>query len=117
MENINIADAKSSFSALVSRTAAGERFIIRRRGRAVAALINPVELERLERNAQLSYRLALALGQDAQLLEKVERREVHPAMAAFGLWQDDELDALTDEIYAERKQTGQRPAVNYENLG
>ena len=44
MVNINIAEAKSSFSELVSRTAAGERFVIRRRGRAVAALVNPAEL-------------------------------------------------------------------------
>jgi len=117
MEDINIAEAKSSFSTLVSRTSAGERFVIRRRGRAVAALINPAELERLERNAQISHRLALALGQDTQLLERITNREIHPAMAAFGLWRDDEMDALTNENYAEREGAGRRPAVDYENPG
>jgi prevent-host-death family protein len=109
MVNINIAEAKSSFSELVSRTAAGERFIIRRRGRAVAALVNPAELERLERSANMAYHLALALGQNEALLEKVKRREAHPAMAAFGLWNNDEFKNLTNEIYAERESTTSRP--------
>lgn len=111
MVTINIAEAKSSFSELVSRTAAGERFVIRRRGRPVAALINPAELERLERGANMAFRLALALGQDAALLAKVERGEVHPLMAAFGLWDADEFASLADEIYAEREKPPSRPAV------
>jgi len=111
MTDISIAEAKSSFSELVSRTAAGERFLIRRRGRVVAALVNPDELERLERNANMAFRLALALGQDSVLLEKVKRGEVHPAMAAFGLWDADEFANLTDEIYAEREISSARPSV------
>ncbi len=111
MTDISIAEAKSSFSELVSRTAAGERFVIRRRGRVVAALVNPDELERLERNANMAFRLALALGQDSVLLEKVKRGEVHPAMAAFGLWDADEFANLTDEIYAEREISSSRPSV------
>ncbi len=106
MMNINIAEAKSGFSELVSRAAAGERFVIRRRGKAVAALINPAELERLERAAQMAQRLALALGQDAALLEKVEHHELHPAMAAFGLWKDAEFDPLDDEIQVGREKSG-----------
>jgi len=112
MVEINIAEAKSSFSELVSRTAAGERFVIRRRGRAVAALVNPAELERLERNANMAYRLALALGQNATLLGSVERHEVHPAMTAFGLWDNEEFKNLTDEIYAEREGLAARRAVD-----
>ncbi len=112
MVNINIAEAKSSFSELVSRTAAGERFVIRRRGLPVAALVNPAELERLERAANMAYRLALSLGQNAALLEVVERHEAHPAMAAFGLWNDDEFKDLASEIYAERASASQRPAAN-----
>jgi prevent-host-death family protein len=112
MVNINIAEAKSSFSELVSRTAAGERFVIRRRGRAVAALVNPAELERLERSANMAYRLALALGQNAALLESVEHREAHPAMSAFGLWNADEFKNLADEIYAEREEIPARPPVD-----
>ncbi|MDP1714452.1 MAG: type II toxin-antitoxin system prevent-host-death family antitoxin [Anaerolineales bacterium] len=109
MTTINIAEAKSSFSELVSRTAAGERFVISRRGRAVATLVNSAELERLERGANMAYRLALALGQNATLLEAVERHEVHPAMSAFGLWASAEFENLTDEIYADRESSS-----NYE---
>lgn len=109
MTNVNIAEAKSGFSELVSRTAAGERFIIQRRGRAVAALVNPAELERLDRIANMAHRLALALGQNAELLQSVEKREVHPAMAAFGLWTDDEFETLTREIYANREVSSKPP--------
>jgi prevent-host-death family protein len=112
MTDISIAEAKSSFSELVSRTAAGERFVIRRRGRVVAALVNPDELERLERNANMAYRLALALGQDSALLEKVKRGDAHPAMAAYGLWDADEFAKLADEIYAERESLPSRPSVD-----
>jgi len=111
MVTISIAEAKSSFSELVSRTAAGERFVISRRGRAVATLVSPAELERLERSANMAYRLALALGQNAALLEAVERHEVHPAMSAFGLWADAEFENLTDEIYAGRKSSS-KPGID-----
>lgn len=86
MEWINVAEAKSRFSELISRAAAGERFIIQRRERPVAALIGAAELERLERSSNSARRLALALGQEAAILNKVEQRELHPAMAAYGLW-------------------------------
>jgi prevent-host-death family protein len=112
MVTVSIAEAKSSFSELVSRAAAGERFVIRRRGRVVAALINPAELERLERNASMAYRLALALGQNASLLEKIERGESHPAMAAYGLWDADEFAKLAEEIHLERERVSSRPAVD-----
>ena len=112
MTDISIAEAKSSFSELVSRTAAGERFVIRRRGRVVATLVNPDELERLERNANMAYRLALALGQDSALLDKVKRGEAHPAMAAFGLWDAEEFSKLTEEIYADRESSSSRSPVD-----
>jgi prevent-host-death family protein len=111
MVKISIAEAKSSFSELVSRTAAGERFVISRRGRAVAALINPAELEQLERTASMAHRLALALGQNAALLEAVDRREIHPAMSAFGLWAEEEFNKLTEEIYAGRE-ADSKPGVD-----
>ena len=103
METINVAEAKSRFSELISRAATGERFIIQRRERPVAALIGTIELERLERTSRAARRLALALGQSEVILEKVERRELHPAMAAYGLWRDEaDLADLADEIAAER---------------
>jgi prevent-host-death family protein len=110
MESLNVADAKSRFSELISRAAAGERFIIQRRARPVAALIGATELERLERASQAARRLALALGQNKTILEKVERDELHPAMAAFGLWQEEpDLADLADEIAAVRRKPTTRP--------
>ena len=118
MEKISAADAKSRFSELISRAASGERFIIQRRERPVAVLISPNELERLERSSQAARRLAQALGQDAELLAKIERREVHPAMAAFGLWRDEsDLDHLAEEIYAEREQASGRLGLTDEDFG
>ena len=113
METINVGDAKSRFSELLSRASSGERFVIRRRERNVAVLISPGELERLERASQAAHRLALALGQDHALLDKVERRQAHPAMAAFGLWQaEDDLADLADEIAADRAAVSSRPGID-----
>jgi prevent-host-death family protein len=104
METINVGEAKSRFSELISRTVAGERFLIQRRERPVAVLISATELEQLERTSQVARRLALALGQDAELLEQIEAEEAHPAMAAFGLWRDEpDLANLADEIYENRQ--------------
>lgn len=112
METINVGEAKSRFSELISRAAAGERFLIRRRERPMAVLISSTELERLERTSQAARRLALALGQDAELLRQVEAQEIHPGMAAFGLWRDEEeLATLADEIYANRQRQVSRSRV------
>jgi prevent-host-death family protein len=112
METINVGEAKSRFSELISRAAAGERFLIRRRQRAMAVLISSAELERLERRSRAAGRLALALGQDAELLREVEAQEVHPAMAAFGLWRgEEELATLVDEVYANRQRQTSRSGV------
>jgi antitoxin (DNA-binding transcriptional repressor) of toxin-antitoxin stability system len=109
METINVVDAKSRFSELISRASSGERFLIRRRERDIAVLISPGELERLERTSQMARRLALALGQDSGLLQKVEQCEVHPAMAAFGLWRDEEdLANIVEEIASLRAETPTR---------
>jgi prevent-host-death family protein len=113
MEKINVAEAKSRFSELISRAASGERFIIQRRERPVAALIGAAELEHLERTSRAARRLALALGQSEAILEKVERRELHPAMTAFGLWRDEaDLAALADELAAERLKPTNRPNID-----
>ncbi|MFO7615658.1 MAG: type II toxin-antitoxin system prevent-host-death family antitoxin [Bacteroidales bacterium] len=113
MITISVADAKARFSELISRAASGERFIIRRRERDVAVLISPGDLERLERASLAARRLALALGQNEALLRKVERREAHPAMAAFGLWREEhDLAALAEEIAAERSESPARPEVD-----
>jgi antitoxin (DNA-binding transcriptional repressor) of toxin-antitoxin stability system len=112
METINVADAKSRFSELISRTAAGERFMIRRRERSMAVLINPFELEKMERASQIARRLALALGQDEALLGQIERHETHPAMVAFGLWKDPSFGSFADDVYASRQIAPTRPEVD-----
>jgi prevent-host-death family protein len=113
METINVAEAKSRFSELISRAASGERFIIQRRERPMAALIGAAELNRLERASGAARRLALALGQDKAVLEKVERGELHPVMAAFGLWRnEDDLADLAEEIAAERLAPNARPEID-----
>lgn len=111
METINVAEAKSRFSELISRAASGERFLIHRRERPVAALIGTIELERLDRTSRAARKLALALGQEEDILERVERRELHPAMAAFGLWRDEaDLADLAGAIAPERDQQPTRPS-------
>ena len=113
VETINVAEAKSRFSELISRAASGERFIIQRRERPVAALIGTTELERLERTSRAARSLALALGQGEAILDKIERRELHPAMAAFGLWREEtDLAALADEIASERIKPSTRPKID-----
>lgn len=113
MENsLSIAEVKSRFSELVSRVSSGERITIRRREKPLAVLISAVDLEQLERRAQLGYRLALALGQDPQILEQIERGELHPVMAAYGLWKDEaELATLADEIAINRQTQSSRPPL------
>jgi antitoxin (DNA-binding transcriptional repressor) of toxin-antitoxin stability system len=118
METINVVEAKSRFSELLSRAAAGERFLIQRRERAVAVLLSHEELSRLEQAAHMAHHLALTLGQDEALLEQVENRTLHPAMAAFGLWRDEEqFDNLAEEIIRERQANTERREVAFENLG
>lgn len=113
METINVAEAKSRFSELISRAATGERFIIQRRERPVAALIGTTELERLERTSRAARRLALAFGQGEAIMDKIERRELHPAMAAYGLWREEaDLADLADEIASERIKPTNRPKID-----
>jgi prevent-host-death family protein len=112
METINVAEAKSRFSELLSRAAAGERFIIQRREKPVAALIGAAEMERLERASRAAHRLAHALGQEQAVLEKIERGELHPAMAAFGLWRDDpDLSAIEEETTSEKRKSISRRKI------
>jgi prevent-host-death family protein len=113
METINISEAKSRFSEYLSRAASGERFVIVRRSRPLAALISAGELERLERAAGITRRLAQTLGQSAKLLKGIEAGTVHPAMAAFGLWKDEEdLEDLESQIIKNRRRPSSRPRAN-----
>jgi prevent-host-death family protein len=113
MENINMSDAKSHFSEFLSRAAGGERFVILRRERPLAAIIGAGELARLERSAEIARRLAQTLGQSRKLLESIEAGDVHPAMAAYGLWQDeDDLVELEETVKKNRIRPSSRPKVD-----
>ena len=104
MLRLNMAQAKSRFSEMVSRAAGGEHILIQRRERPLAVLVGVDEFEQLERTAALGRKLALALGQSPELLDRIERGELHPVMAAFGLWADDpDLERLDEEIIANRE--------------
>jgi prevent-host-death family protein len=55
MEAVNVVEARRNFSELVARVAfAGERVIVERRGKPMAALISMQDLERLEAMEQES---------------------------------------------------------------
>ncbi len=113
METINITEVKSRFSEFISRAASGERFVIMRRSRPLAAIISAGELERLDRATEVTRRLAQALGQSTDLLEEIEAGEAHPAMAAFGLWKDeDDLSDLEACISENRQSAGSRTGVD-----
>ncbi len=113
METVNISEAKSRFSEFLSRAAGGERFVILRRARPLAAIISAGELERLDRAAEITRRLAHTLGQSSDLLEGIEAGRVHPAMAAFGLWKDEEdLEDLGVQILEDRQRSASRHNVD-----
>ena len=113
MENISMSEAKSRFSEYLSRAASGERFVVLRRQRPLAAIIGAGELARLERSAEITRRLAQSLGQSRQLLDDIETGVVHPAMAAFGLWKnEDDLADLEEVVSENRQRKPSRPEVN-----
>ncbi|HJS20644.1 MAG TPA: type II toxin-antitoxin system Phd/YefM family antitoxin [Anaerolineales bacterium] len=113
METINITEVKSRFSEFLSRAASGERFVIVRRSRPLAAIISAGELERLDRAAEITRRLAQTLGQSPALLKRIEAGKVHPAMAAFGLWEnEDDLSDLDVRVVENRRRSSSRPSVH-----
>jgi len=113
MENISMSDAKSHFSEFLSRAASGERFVILRRERPLAAIIGAGELARLERSAEIIRRLAQTLGQSKRLLDSIEEGKVHPAMAAYGLWAEEaDLAELEKTIKKNRRRASARPEVD-----
>lgn len=89
VEKIRATEAKAHLSALMARAAyGGERFVIERRGRPLAALVGVDDLERLESESEdASYRLAGALA----------------LVGLLGDTNEQELDAVLEEIYASRE--------------
>lgn len=71
---VSVAEAKARFSDLMARAVhRGERFLIARRGRPMAALISVADLERLEQAERArGPGLAAALGALADFPEYIE---------------------------------------------
>ena len=94
-EKVRVTEAKAQLSALMARVGyGGERFVIERRGRPLAALVGVEDLARLEgeKGDAPSRRLgALAL------------------VGAWGEAEEKDLDAVLEGIYAERKRDTGRP--------
>jgi len=120
MSILSIAEVKSHFSEILSRASSGERIVIRRRSRPIAVLLGIDDLEKLEQSADLGRQMAFALGQDPAILDKIAEGKLHPIMAAFGLWKDeDDLAGLDAEIEATRQpsvsnEASARPTIQFE---
>jgi prevent-host-death family protein len=85
---LGVGEAKKRLSELMSRVVyRGERFLIRRRGRPMAALVSADDLARLEQEPAASRGL----------------------LAAVGAWADfEELDEVVREIYEQRERARDR---------
>lgn len=91
-ERIGASEAKAHFSELLARAGfSGERFLVERRGKPLAALVRAADLKRLE-------------GEEG---ENAGRRRPRGAMALVGLWgdlvDDGEIDAMLEDVYAARE--------------
>ena len=90
---VSVAHAKATFSALLEGVLhRGERYVIERDGRAVAALVSPSEFRRLIQEMPLADRPA-------------------GAMALVSLWHDvpdDDIDAMLARLRGARDRNGTR---------
>ena len=88
-ERVRVTEAKAQLSALMARAGyGGERFVIERRGRPLAALVGVEDLARLE--GERGDASSRPLG----------------ALALVGAWgeaDEKDVDAVLEEIYAERE--------------
>lgn len=90
---VSTAQAKAGLSALITNAANGQRVVIERRGKPLAALVGM---------------------EDLQLIKREVPTALHPqgALVLIGAWgelDDDEVDALVNDIYAQRlEDTGRR---------
>lgn len=91
-ERIGASEAKAHFSELLARVGfAGERFLVERRGKPLAALVGAEDLKRLE-------------GEGGSEVGQRPRG----AMALVGMWgdliDDGEIEAMLEEVYAAREE-------------
>ena len=92
MEKVRVGEAKAKLSELMARAGyGGERFLIERRGKPLAALVGVGDLERLEEGRE-------------ELVGPNHRPR--GALALVGAWEglikDEEIDAMMEDIYSAR---------------
>lgn len=96
MEKVRVSEAKAKLSELMARAGyGGERFLIARRGKPLAALVGVEDLEWLERG------------------EAGASERPRGALALVGAWgdlvEDAEIDGMLEDIYAARARDLGRP--------
>jgi prevent-host-death family protein len=97
---MKLSEAKATFSAVVEGVSAtGDRYIIERHGKPVAAVVSIEDLEQLERS-------------DAIEMPAAE----HPigALVLLGAWadvDDAEIDKFLEDVYAARAEPGRPIAL------
>ncbi len=111
--DISVGDAKSRFSEMISRVASGERFVIRRRNKPVAALISTADLEKLDDRQKIAADVARHLGKKASIVRALETGQLHPLVAFYGAWADQpEWDNIVTDIYKNRISKRKRASVD-----
>ena len=91
VKRVSAASAKAHLSELTAEVAyGGERVIIERHGKPIAALVSVDELELLERETHAAKGLMSAVG-------------------AWSVLDDSEIDTLVEDIYAARETDLGRP--------
>jgi prevent-host-death family protein len=94
MKHVSAADAKAHFSALISEVEHSKaHVVIERHGRPVAALVSMEDLERLGDNGNAPTEPQGLLG----------------IVGAWGEMEDEEIDAIVRDIYAQREKDMPRP--------
>ncbi len=90
LKDVSIAEAKSKFSEIIARTIyAGERFIVRRRGKPVAAIVGINDFKKI------------------QLTNSSE--DTGTLLAAAEAWADfKDLDRVIEDIYRSRRKSTDR---------
>jgi len=90
LKDVSIAEAKSKFSEIIARTIyAGERFIVRRRGKPVAAIVGIDDFKKI------------------QLTNSSE--DTGTLLAAAEAWADfKDLDRVIEDIYRSRRKSTDR---------
>lgn len=91
-ERIGANEAKAHFSELLARAGfSGERFLVERRGKPLAALVGADDLKRLE-------------GEDGTEAGSRPRGALALAGAWGDLVDDEEIDAMLEGVYAAREE-------------